>query len=214
MLRGVAEKIKERVKQRLVLSYLIGKLETLGVTVRLDYLTQEYFLNDEALIPKPELERTEPCLLSSSDIKVINDHPESKWLRGVNAKLSGEGCPCFALKSNDEILTYMWFHLSRCPGPHPFTLKEDEAYISGAFTFRKHRGKNLAPFLRYHLYKHLNQLGRTKIYSLTDVLNTPAIKFKKKLRAKPVKIIVSIELFDKYNWSFIIRAPKQFVETF
>jgi len=213
MLKNTIKKIRHRVRQRLVLSYIFERLSSVGITIRLYYLTQEFLFDEKDLKLRPELESIAIGFLSSSEIKIINDHPESKWSDRENIKLLEEGCQCFGLKHNDEIAAYMWCNLSGCHEISPFPLKEDEAYLTRAFTFRDYRGKSLAPFLRYQLCKHLNEIGRTKIYSYTDVFNTPAIKFKMKLKAKPIKIIFDIKLFSKYHLNFVMSSPKHFVIT-
>ena len=212
MLKDTIKKIRYRVRNRLVLSLIFEKLSTIGINIRLSYLTQECLFDEIDQNLKPELEPLTAAFLSFSETKIIYDHPESKLAMIDNKKKYIEdGYRCFALKYNDEIMTYMWCNLMKCHGVYPFPLKEDEAYLSGAYTFRAYRGKNLAPFLRYQLYQHLNKLGRTKFYSFTEVFNTPAIKFKNKIKAKPLKIILSIKLFDKYGWTFMTRSPKHFV---
>ena len=213
MLKDIIKKIKYRVRNRLILLLIFERLAAIGFNIRLYYLTQEFLFDEIDLNLKPELAPLEADFLSSSEIKNIYDHPENKLSMRDNKNFIEERCLCFALKYNGEILTYLWCNLDRCHGLYPFPLKEDEAYLSGAFTFRAYRGKNLAPFLRYQVYKHLNQTGKTRIYSLTDVFNTPAIKFKNKLKAKPLKIIINIMFFNKYNWNFTIGSPKHFVIT-
>lgn len=188
MLKDIIKKIKYRVRNRLILSLIFERLAAIGLNIRPYYLTQEFLFDENDLNLKPKLAPLVADFLSSSEIKNIYDHPESKQSMRDNKKLFEEGCLCFALKYHDEIMTYMWCNLHRCHEYYTFPLKEDETYLCGTFTFKAYRGKNLAPFLRYQLYKQLSQMGRTKIYSLTNVFNTPAIKFKKKLKAKPLKI--------------------------
>ena len=86
-----------------------------------------------------------------------------------------------------------------------FPLKDDEAYLCSAVTFRAYRGKNMAPFLRYELYKHLNQIGRTNFYSITEFFNTSAQKFKEKLGAKPIKLGLYVGLFNRWQWSITLK---------
>ena len=211
MLKKAIKKIKHRVKERLVLSYFFQRLNVIGITITPLYLTQEFLFDEKDLILRPELDPITMTFLSSTEVKKIYDYPESREMGLENRTFLEEGCLCFALKYNDEIAAYMWCDLLRCHGFYPFFLQADEAYLFGAYTFKAYRGKNLAPFLRNQVYKHLNQLGRTKIYSLTDILNTPAIKFKKKLKAKPLKIIINIKFFNKYNWNILMRSPKSFI---
>ena len=211
MLKYTVKKIRHRVKNRLVLSFIFEKLSTIGLNIRPYYLTQEFLLDEFDQNLKPELKPLTAEFLLSSELKKIYDHPESKLAMRDSKPFIKEGYRCFALKFNDEIIAYMWCNLLKCHELYPFLLKKDEAYLSGAFTFRAHRGKNLAPFLRHQLYQQLNKIGRNKFYSLTEVFNTPAIKFKTKLKAKPLKIIFNIALFNKHNWNFVIRSPRNFI---
>ena len=68
-----------------------------------------------------------------------------------------------------------------------------------------YRGKGIAPYIRYQLYKELTKLGRNKLYSISDFFNAPAIKFKKKLNAKSHKLILFIEIFNKWRFSLLIK---------
>ncbi len=210
MIKNTIKKIGRRVRQRFVLSLLFEKLAGLGITIDPYYVTQEFHLDKMGPDLNPQLQPIEADFLSPSEIDKIYSHPESKWLNSEKRKNLQDGCLCFGLKCNNEIVAYTWCNLRRCHEVYPFPLKEDEAYLTGAFTFKAYRGENLAPFMRYQLNRHLYQIGRTKIYSLTNVFNTPAIKFKKKVMAKPSKIILCIKFFNKYDWKFVIRSPKRF----
>lgn len=210
MVGNIIKKIGRRVRQRFVLSYLFERLVLIGIRIEPFYITQEFHLDEMDLDLKPRLQPIQANFLSFSEIEKVYSHPESKWLNVEKRKNLEDGCLCFGLKCSNEIVAYTWCNLSRCHEVYPFPLKEDEAYLTGAFTFKAYRGKNLAPFMRDQLNKHLYQMGRTKIYSLTNVFNTPAIKFKTKIKAKPLKIILSITLFNKYDWKFMIRSPKHF----
>jgi hypothetical protein len=210
MVKNVIKKIGRRIRQRFVLSFLFEKLAVVGIKIDPYYVTQEFHLDEMDRHLNPQLQPIQADFLSFSEIEKIYSHPESKWLNVEKRKNLEDGCLCFGLKWNNEIVAYTWCNLSRCHEVYPFPLKEDEAYLTGAFTFKAYRGKNLAPFMRYRLNRHLYRIGRTKIYSLTHVFNTPAIKFKTKIKAKPLKIILSIKLFKKYDWKFMIRSPKHF----
>jgi hypothetical protein len=74
-----------------------------------------------------------------------------------------------------------------------------------ARTFSSYKGKNLAPYLRVELYKHLRKMGRTKFISFTFYLNTSAHRFKEKLNAKPQKLYVWFRLFMKYQWNILLK---------
>jgi len=59
----------------------------------------------------------------------------------------------------------------------------------------------------------LTRMGKTKVYTLINIFNTPAIKLNKKLNSKPQKIIININLFNKYTWNFMTRFPNRFLIT-
>jgi hypothetical protein len=108
------------------------------------------------------------------------------------------GCLCFALKFNNEYAAFMWCNLHQCNSDlSPFPLNPGEAYLFRARTMDAYRGKNLAPFLRYELYKHLTEKGCSVFYSITECFNTPAANFKKKLKAQNIKLCFYIGLFRR-----------------
>jgi hypothetical protein len=74
------------------------------------------------------------------------------------------------------------------------------------YTRDSYRGKNLAPYLRYKSYEMLKQIGRDKLYSVSDYFNSPAVKFKKKLNTKKIKLILFIQLFNKLHWTFTLKS--------
>lgn len=198
-------KTKNKVRQGLALSYMFDRLASIGIGITALHFTREFLIDETELNLNPELEPLVAGFLSPSEVKTIYDHPESREREEEIEKLLSANCLCFGLKYKDEIVAYTWCSLRQCLGPSHFVLKEDEAYLFAAYTFKAYRGKNLAPFLRYELYKHLNRMGRTKFYSHTNFFNTPAVKFKKKLGAKPLKLSLLIRLFNKYRWDITLR---------
>lgn len=78
-----------------------------------------------------------------------------------------------------------------------FPLKKNEAYLSTMFTLKSHRGKNIAPRLRYEMYRALNRRGVDTFYSISEVLNAPAVRFKKKLNARSIRLCVALALFGR-----------------
>ncbi len=211
MPKDTLKKIESRFRERRILSYLFGWLTVIGIRIEPFYITQEFPLDEAGNGLKPKLEPIVGEFLSPSEIEAVYSHPESEDLNMEKRKNLEDGCQCFGLKHNNEIVAFAWFNLQKCHEVAPFPLKEDEVYLTGAFTFKAYRGMNLAPYIRKQLSRQLREMGRTKFYSLTNVFNTPAIKFKSKIKARPLKIILSIKLFDKYDWTFMTRSPKHFV---
>ena len=114
---------------------------------------------------------------------------------------------CIGLKNNGEIAAYMFI---KCK---PFTfrkrffdLEQTESYLHSMYTFEAYRGKNLAPYLRYHSYKLLEEKGITTYLSVSEYFNKSTIKFKKKLSSKPLKLYLSLVLFKKWTMNFTLKS--------
>jgi hypothetical protein len=71
-----------------------------------------------------------------------------------------------------------------------------------------YRGRNLAPFLRYAVYEHLNRSGHTKLYSITEYFNTPAVKFKEKLGARQLKLGLCVRFFNRWKWGITLKKNR------
>ena len=117
------------------------------------------------------------------------------------------GQKCFGLKYRGELAAFTWcdfdkFSFKLCG----FPLKDNEAYLFDAYTLMHFRGKGLAPYIRYQCYKELAKSDRHKLFSISEYVNTPSIKFKKKLNAKLIELHLSVELFRK--WSFDLHLKK------
>lgn len=117
-----------------------------------------------------------------------------------------EGSVCIVLKDEESIKAYGWYNLKRCCYRYlTFDLKSHEAYAFNFNTARHMRGKNVAPFLRMFLYDHLGVLGKDWVYSITEVVNTPAIKYKKSVNANPLCCYLYLNLIDKFTLNVLIR---------
>ncbi len=180
---------KEHVYRR-ILTWLKGLTPLLGLSENVTLLPwkQEIYYN-----------------LKTGDI--ISSSPEVPQTEDVLLKRLSEGCLCMGIKHKDEIAAYMWCNLRECDSPLiRFDLRSEEAYLMNARTFSSYRGKNLAPYLRIQLYRHVRQMGRTKFISITSYFNTPAQRFKKKLNAKPQKFYIWIKVFMKYERIILLKS--------
>lgn len=177
------------------------------IYVQLFYIVREGLSEEDGLNVKPKLDPCDVDFLKPSDMKVISASPEVPQTEDVLLNRLSGGCLCIGIKQHDEIAAYMWCNLQECDSKLiRFDLEEDKAYLMDARTFSSYRGKNLAPYLRVELYRHLRQMGRTKFISITSYFNTPALRFKKKLNAKPQKFYASIKIFMKYEWLILLKS--------
>lgn len=117
-----------------------------------------------------------------------------------------QGRRCLACLEGDDLVAFSWFNLDT--GPHPayrYRIGEDEAYLFDAFTLPNYRGRGIAPYVRYRLYLELEKLGYTRLYSVSETYNKPAIRLKMKLRAKIVQRGVRVYLFKRWGRSFLFK---------
>jgi len=187
--------IRDRTNHRLVLLSVNRLLEYTGIEISLYYLTREVRAEGLGLSLEPEITLS-GGFLSPEEVRKLYQHPEIKKLGAEADRWLAEGCLCFACKHKEEVIAYSWCDLQRCNSRYvSFPLQPDEAYLFRARTFQGYRGRNLAPYLRYELYKSLDRLGRSRFYSITEYLNASAIAFKNKLKARPVKLCLYLGFF-------------------
>ena len=132
-------------------------------------------------------------IVGDIQINRISDFPDQ--LKGIGLKYKGEIAAFMMIELNS-------FSYKRKKN----NLKENEAYLFHMYTFEEHRGKNLAPYLRYQSYLLLHKMGRDKIYSITQYFNNSSKRFKKKLNSKNLKLYLYIILFHKYHYEFLLRT--------
>jgi GNAT superfamily N-acetyltransferase len=199
--------IKERLKQRLFLLTFLQMLGIIGIRLIPFYIHREFPNNDLIKINESGNEPFTAGFLSTNDVIELYEHPKINHNSDlIKAEWIKQGCKCFALKDGQEIAAFMWCNKQQLKTKFiTYDLDEDEAYLFGAFTFKSYRGRNLAPFIRQKLYTEMLQHGRDRIFSVTEYFNKPAINFKKKLGAKPVKLMLHINLFNKYQRNLILK---------
>ena len=210
-LSKILEKIKQRHKEGLILNLIYGVLKLEILEFRLFYLFQEDVIDKNSFDVQPKIgpvtvEHLKPSDMKSLAVKAERDYSEDKML-----EMLSEGKRCIGLKYKDEIVSYGWYSLKNCknnPFFFSYDLKENEAFSYGIRTLSAFQGKALAPYLRYHTYKHLTQIGRTKLYSLVLFANIPSIKFHKRVNGKPLKLFLNVRLFNKYKRNFVLKKYK------
>ena len=202
--------ILHRLKQTINQSGLLQGIYDLSkiiIEFSLLYLVREGISEEDGQNIKPKLDPCEVDFLKPSEMKIISSSLEVSETENVLLKRLSEGQLCIGIKHHNDIAAYMWCNLRECTYIR-YNLGEDEVYLWDARTISSYRGKSLAPYLRVELYRHLRQMGRTKFISLTNYFNTPAIRFKEKLNAKPEKLYLSIRLFKKYERAILLRSYK------
>ncbi len=114
---------------------------------------------------------------------------------------------CVYLECDKKIVAYTFIEFNKVSHKkRVFNLKDDEAYLFKMETRFSHRGKNLAPYLRYQAYKLLKEKGVKRKYSITSYFNKSSIRFKKKLNSQHRALYMGIVIFNKYFWNVKLRS--------
>jgi len=170
------------------------------------YVMEEVFMDQDRLTTTPGIADPEIAILTRDEMKFIGNHKENLSTTEEYIRLLESGCICMAVKSKGEIAAYSWCdpNYFRFKG-RVVALNQNETYLFDARTYKAFRGKNLAPYVRYELYKFMKKRGAEKFYSVTLMSNDSSMKFKRKLGAKPIELFVYIGLLRKFNVHFRLR---------
>ncbi|WP_299555643.1 hypothetical protein [Seonamhaeicola sp.] len=184
---------------------LRNRLANIGIDIKPYYwVVEEYEKCEEPLI-KDDASKYSLRYISIDEIKELyKDKPKDEVEEVVEGMK--KGYLCAGLECKNEIVVHMYIALTdfNFKG-RVFKLKSNEAYLFNIWTSHLHRGKNLAPYLRYQVYQLLREQGRNVKYSVTEYFNKSSIKFKKKLNSKNLYLYLNIVLFDKYKWNFTLK---------
>ena len=162
--------------------------------------------------PALDLEKITVKILISEEIDYLSSCPEvaengeAMDIKSVTRRIN-QGWICMGIKYEDLIIAYMWCCLDECDDKLlNFKLRDDEAYLTYAYTLKAYRGKVVAPFLRVELYKYLETIGRRYFLSISECLNEPAIRFKKKLNARFKKLYLYICFFKYVDFRIPLKS--------
>lgn len=202
------KKVRSRVRHGMIMQSIRNKLITIGIDISPYYWYQEGV--NTTKIPEIPGTVTDYSVqtLGPDDMAELTkiDNGWSASEKKIPGLLDGTE-KCIALKHKDEIAAFMWINFKEFKYKSIVVpLKSNEAYLTYMFTDDRYRGKNLAPYLRYKSYEMLKEMGRDILYSISIAFNTPAVKFKEKLNAKKVKLMLVIQLFNKFHWSLKLKS--------
>lgn len=192
------------VKSGLFLFGLRNRLANIGIDINPYYWVEEEYRRCQVPKIKDDASKYTLKYLTIDEVRSItrqyNTYSED-IIKGLE-----KGQLCVGLEYEGEIACYTFIELNDFEiKKQSFKLKPNEAYLLNMWTFQKHRGKNLAPYLRYQTYRILEERGVNTKYSITQYFNKSSIKFKNKLNSKNHYLYLSIVLFKKYMWNFTLK---------
>jgi len=204
---SMSEKVKSKFSYGLVLQSIGNALSKIGFEFTPYYWVQEGITFSKIPEIKGIPKNFSVDFLSADDIKIIVNNTTG-YAEGEFQSRLEKGDKCIGIKLENEIAAFMWMNFMECYSkPLGYKLLEpDEVYVYGMHTMDSFRGRNVATFLRYKSYELLRNMGRDKIYSVTERFNTPAVKYKEKLNARNLKLVLYIGLFNKLHWRIPLRS--------
>jgi len=203
--------IKKAVANGLVLDAIFWRLKRLGITFEPYYIIQEGDFFGQTLKWGKEYEVYHSKFLGKDEIGEVAYLEGIVDVRRLSHRLD-LGHLCYGLFKEDKLVAYMWCDLKEFNhSPCRHILKKNEAYLYNAQVAPNYRGNNLAPYFRAQFYSALKLYSKVTFFSYSIYANTPAIRFKKKLGARFLKLCLYINLWDKYSRNWVLRDyfPKQ-----
>lgn len=197
-----SHRLKQKIKYNSLFRILLDGLVKAGIKISFFYLVKEGLYREIPELEQNKFPDFDLMILDENDITLLCTIPETPLSEEKCLKLIEDGCICFGLKKDNDLAAVTWVNLKKCSyGSFNLPIKEDEAYLFGAYTLIKYRGENLAPFIRYQCYKELKKMDKTTLYSISETLNRQSINFKKKLEARFVLLGLYVCLFNKFKFS-------------
>lgn len=202
--------LKSKLKYSGPLRIITGGLYKLKITIQLYYIVQEGLAEGKIPAYEPELAGYTLEYLGPQDIDSLCAIPLRNTTRARYVDFFKHGCLCLGLKKEGRLVAFTWSNLKQMSyAVHTRPLNSDEAYLFDAYTLMDYRGKGIAPYLRYQMYNELAKRGRVKLYSISEYLNTPSIKFKEKLNGQIIALYVWVRLFDRWVWHKLVKEYSQ-----
>ena len=206
--KNALQKLSEKLRYGLIWQAIRNRIEKMGLDIRPFYLMQEDFRNHA--VPKIKNDDNEFifCELSREEV-----NQKWKYAPGYSLEklmeLFDEGKKCYGVMHKGEIVAFMWVDFKNWMFTgRSVPIKENEAYLTHMYTLESYRGRNIAPFLRYHCMQALSQTGKDIYYSVTEYFNTSAARYKKKLDSKKILFGISVILFKKHARFYILKRYK------
>ena len=207
---GFLSRFLNKLRYSSFLRIVLDGIAKFGIRIFPYYIVLEGLTNKSMSHLESGFDEYEFCFLSPRDMKTISSIPGRTFTEESLLQRLQNGQKCFGVRHHGELVAFTWCDFNQCNFKwHKFLLKDNEAYLFDAHTLMSFRGKGIAPYIRYQCYKELAKSGRRKLYSISECVNTPAIKLKNKLNAKTIELRLSVILFRKWNSDLRLKGNNE-----
>jgi len=201
--------IAVKAKYNPAVSILLDAMSKMGIRIQPFHVFVE---NVHQQIPSHHKNRFmeyDICFLCHSDMDNIASIPVRKVDEKELASRLNKGNICLGAKNDGEIVSFLWCDLNECHYEgYRFTLEADEAYIFDAYTDMAYRGKEIAVYMRYQMYKELKKLGIRTAYSVSNRFYIPAIRYKQKLNAVVVDSGIFFDFLKIWHSNAVVNQDR------
>lgn len=193
--RSIFTRMRERVR------YGLFTQEALDRLARLGFIYYPYYLVRERALEEPSLDDAAGALsfarLGPDRARLIAEMPcRPMNMERVLSRM--ERAACYGVFHGTDLAGYTWADLGAVTAPLTlaalFPLGERGAYLCDMYIARAHRGRRLAPWLRYMTYRELMNEGRDELYSVTLAHNASSRRFKQRLGAVEIEKRLAVGL--------------------
>ena len=204
-MKKTINKIREKLKYYPVSWIIINRLARLGIEIRPFYLIKEKLNRNLKKKFNQGFEEYSCRYLNEDEIKLIANIKGHYISKKILLSWLKRGNKCLVLTCEEKLVAFTWFNLDKIDSIFmKRKLKPNEAYVFDAFTLESFRGKGLAPYLRYQIYKALVNKKKNVFYSVSEYFNKPAVQLKKKLNGEFLGLYIYLRIFDKWDKSFCL----------
>jgi hypothetical protein len=175
----------------------LGKL---GLTIMPLYLFREGLSLAGSLGPMEQSPELASEFMSEEEMEELSGLPGRTVSKEDLVERLRRGNRCLGFRRQRDLVAFSWCDLEQCNfRGFQFPLQENEAYLFDAYTLVPYRGQRLAAAVRCALYRELAAIGKTRLLSLSYALDKPAVKFKERLNAQKLELLLFVELFRKWS---------------
>lgn len=200
--------LKHRFEYDSRLQFALNGMGFLGFEIHPFYVFLEGIRADVAPPAKQPVERLEVGFLRSEHVPAIATFPDRKIPERTFIERFSKGDLCLGARRGDELVAFSWASLGLWSYWGRLELNESEAYLYDAYTALPHRGRGIAPALRYRLYEELEKYGKTRFYSVSERLNRPSLRFKVKLGATIIDSGIHMILLKRCHLGRAAASPR------
>jgi ribosomal protein S18 acetylase RimI-like enzyme len=193
--RTFRERLRSRLRHGLATQEVLDRLARIGIVV------YPYFLVEEPLIARPDVdalgEGLEVRLLAPEEAHLVAGVPE-RPRDEANVRELMTRADCVAVLEDGELLGYSWFRRDSISGPvtgRPLCqVPAGGAYLFDAYVRPKARGRKVVVYLRHRLHQLLRSQGIERCFSLSLAFNRSSRRFKHKLGAREPELRLLLRL--------------------